>query len=80
VQIVASSLAGRWGSRIALAAWGLLDAGAIDLLASDSHNARSTKNLQRAVELVRNRYGADALEELVERRPAQMLKSPPQHV
>jgi protein-tyrosine phosphatase len=80
VQIVASSLAGRWGSRIALAAWGLLDAGVIDLLASDSHHARSTANLQRAVELVRDRYGADALEDLVERRPAQMLKRPPKPV
>ena len=80
VQIVASSLAGRWGSTIAMAAWGLLDAGAIDLLASDSHSPRSTASLQRAVELVRDRYGADALEDLVERRPAQMLKSPPQQV
>jgi protein-tyrosine phosphatase len=79
VQIVASSLAGRWGSRIALSAWDLLDAGVIDLLASDSHKARSPGNLQRAVELVRDRYGADALEELVERRPAQMLR-PPQRV
>jgi protein-tyrosine phosphatase len=78
VQTVASSLAGRWGSRIALAAWGLLDAGVIDLLASDSHGPRSVANLQRAVDLVRDRYGADALEELVERRPAQMLRRSPQ--
>lgn len=80
VQTVASSLAGRWGSRIALAAWDLLDAGVIDLVASDSHNARSPANLQRAVELVRDRYGADTLEELVERRPAQMLRRPPERV
>jgi protein-tyrosine phosphatase len=80
LQIVASSLAGRWGSRIAMAAWDLLDAGVIDLLASDSHGPRSTANLQRAAELVRKRYGADALEELVERRPAEMLKRPPERV
>jgi protein-tyrosine phosphatase len=78
LQTVASSLAGRWGSRIALAAWGLLDAGVIDLLASDSHSPRATANLQRAVDLVRDRYGADALEELVERRPAEMLRRPAQ--
>jgi protein-tyrosine phosphatase len=78
VQTVASSLAGRWGNRIALAAWALLDAGVIDLLASDSHGPRSAVNLQRAVNLVRDRYGADALEELVEHRPAQMLRRSPQ--
>jgi protein-tyrosine phosphatase len=78
VQTVASSLAGRWGSRIALTAWSLLDSGVVDVLASDSHSPRSAATLQRATNLVRDRYGAAMLEELVERRPAQMLSRSPQ--
>jgi len=72
-QVVAPSLTGRWGEDVALAAWRLLDGGVVDLLGSDSHRARSAAHLERAAVLIEQRHGHDLLEELSERRPAQVV-------
>ena len=74
VQIVAPSLTGRWGDEIALAAWRLLDAGVVDLLGSDSHRpSPSLTHLERAAALVDERHGPEALRNLVELRPAEVV-------
>jgi protein-tyrosine phosphatase len=74
VQVVASSLAGRWGRGVVSAAWELLDAGRVDLLASDAHGARgSVLRLKDVMHQVAERYGGDAVSSLTERKPAQLL-------
>lgn len=74
VQVVAPSLTGRWGSSVGAGAWRLLDAGVVDLLASDSHRRGSgATQLARAGEAVAARYGDDVLAELTERAPARVL-------
>jgi protein-tyrosine phosphatase len=74
VQVVASSLTGRFGSETEEAAWRLLEAGSVDLLASDAHRPRREgPHLEHAVVLVAERLGMDALDRLTERAPAQIL-------
>ena len=74
VQVVASSLTGRFGSETEEAAWRLLEAGSVDLLASDAHRPRPEgTHFERAVALVAERLGVAALDELTERAPAQIL-------
>jgi len=77
VQVVSSSLAGRFGSEVEAAAWRLLESGGADLLASDAHRCRSDgSHFEHAVSLVSERLGAEALRELTERGPARVLGSP----
>lgn len=74
VQIVARSLMGRSGRSTAAAAWGMLDAGRVDLLASDAHAARQAgESLAKVLARVARRFGESALTELVEENPALML-------
>jgi protein-tyrosine phosphatase len=74
VQIVAPSLIRRWGRGVAGAAWGLLGAGWVDLLASDAHGVRRRGvHLAEAVELVESRFGADVAGDLVQHNPARVL-------
>jgi tyrosine-protein phosphatase YwqE len=77
--VVASSLVGYWGGATAEASWRLLEAGAVDLLASDAHGWRSDgSHLERAAALVGERFGAEALENLTERGPARVVGLTPQ--
>ena len=74
VQVVASSLTGRFGSEIEAAAWRLLENGGVDLLASDAHRHRAEgSHLEHALALVSERLGAEALRELTERGPARVV-------
>ena len=74
IQVVAPSLAGRWGEDVARAAWRLLDSGRVDILASDSHRPRHGHDyLNAALGLVAKRLGADALQELTVLRPAHIV-------
>jgi protein-tyrosine phosphatase len=73
VQVVASSLVGRWGGAVASTAWGLLEAGRADLIASDAHRARRESSLSEARALVRSRLGEEALHELTVRAPGALV-------
>lgn len=72
VQVVARSL-GRPTRAVAVAAWDLLDAGRVDLIASDAHRAADGATLVTALEEVRRRYGGDALATLTDSAPARVL-------
>jgi protein-tyrosine phosphatase len=77
-QVVASSLTGRFGHEVEAAAWRLLEQGGVDLLGSDAHRALPEgSHLERAVPLVSERFGDDALRELTERGPARVLDEAP---
>jgi protein-tyrosine phosphatase len=69
VQVVASSLLGRWGPEIAGTAWRLVETGAADLVASDAHHRGHRRALLEAAELVSRRVGEQARRELTEIRP-----------
>jgi len=72
VQVVARSL--RRSTRAdAGAAWDLLDAGRVDLIASDAHRAADGAALETALEEVRRRYGGAALTALTDSVPARLL-------
>jgi protein-tyrosine phosphatase len=74
IQVVAPSLVGRWGKEVERSAWGLLDSGRVDILASDSHRPRhGHDHLKTALALVAKRLGAEALQELTVLRPARIL-------
>jgi protein-tyrosine phosphatase len=76
VQVVASSLTGRFGDEVETAAWRLLTAGGVDLLASDAHRFRSKgSHFEQAVSLVSQRLGVEALRELTEHGPARVVGS-----
>ena len=72
-QVVAPSLAGRWGDEVQSAAWALLDAGSADLVASDAHRPSRRRTLGSVLERIRVTYGRDALVELTERAPSRVL-------
>jgi protein-tyrosine phosphatase len=79
VQVVAPSLTGRWGGETATAAWTLLEAGCVDLLASDAHRPRQEgPHIARAAALVEERFGREALHGLTERAPGALLGRSPQ--
>jgi protein-tyrosine phosphatase len=75
LQVLASSLAGRRGPAVAQAAWSLLDAGRADLLASDAHGAGGTvRRLRQILDVATQRYGSAAIDELVRRKPAEVIR------
>jgi protein-tyrosine phosphatase len=77
VQVVASSLVGRWGSETAAAAWQMLDSGQVDILASDSHHARpGGLHIAAALELVTARLGPEAVHVLTEQGPSELISRP----
>jgi len=69
VQVVASSLGGRWGDEVAASAWHLVESGRADLLGSDAHHRRHRGALLNAAELVSRHVGDRARWELTENRP-----------
>ncbi len=74
VQVVASSLAGRWGDAVSEGAWRLLNDGRVDVLATDAHSAAgSVQRLRGVLEGATLRYGADAVDALTVRTPAKVL-------
>ncbi len=74
VQIVAPSLAGRWGTDVANAAWRLVNTGRADLLASDAHGAgRRRPHLRTAAEQVAERLGTNVAAELTVHQPKHVL-------
>ena len=75
IQVVASSVTGRFGSETEQAAWRLLGAGRVDLLASDAHRARpGGSHLGRAVALIGARFGSTELDRLTKQNPAQIVE------
>jgi protein-tyrosine phosphatase len=77
VQVVASSLAGRWSGDTEDAAWRLLEAGRVDLLATDAHRARQAGDrLRRVLESVAARFGENRLVDLTQTNPGRLLPDP----
>ena len=75
VQIVAPSLAGRWGSGVWATAWTLVESGRADLLASDAHRVTaSSPQLAAVAALVEQRCGRARREELTETGPRRLLR------
>jgi protein-tyrosine phosphatase len=70
VQVVATSLLGRWGAEVGTAAWRLVDTGRADLLAGDAHHRGHAGGLAHAAALVEDRLGESVRRELTVRRPA----------
>jgi protein-tyrosine phosphatase len=73
VQVVAPSLAGRWGEPVWKLAWELITSGHADLLASDSHRPGNTDRFGAIVRLVASRCGAGVSEELTVGNPNRLL-------
>jgi protein-tyrosine phosphatase len=75
VQVVAPSLAGKWGGDVWTTSWTLVESGRADLLGSDAHRA-STSNPQLAsvAALVEERCGRARREELTETAPRRLLE------
>jgi protein-tyrosine phosphatase len=69
VQVVATSLVGRWGSGIEAGAWRLIATERVDLIGSDAHHGGHRGALLDAAELVADRFGERARRELTEARP-----------
>ena len=75
VQVVAPSLTGRWGEKVERAAWSLLSAGDVDLVASDAHGVRRRRCwMADAAEIVRRRLGTAAWRQVTEEGPAKLLE------
>jgi protein-tyrosine phosphatase len=74
VQVLAPGLVGFWGRDVAANAWDLLEADRVDLVASDAHGPRRPPRLlAQAAELIARRVGRRAVEDLTERRPAELI-------
>lgn len=74
VQVLAPGIVGFWGPDVAENAWDLLEADRVDLVASDAHGPRRPpRHLARAAEQIAQRLGPATLEELTERRPAELI-------
>ena len=77
VQVVTSSLAGRWSGETEKAAWSMLDAGRVDLLATDAHRAQHAGDrLRRVLESVAARFGESRLIDLTQTNPGRLLADP----
>jgi protein-tyrosine phosphatase len=78
LQVTAGSLTGVFRKESRTCALALLDAGGIDLLASDCHRAdRRPPGLSEAARVVRRRAGAATAERLVEGTPCAILAGEP---
>jgi protein-tyrosine phosphatase len=74
VQIVATSVAGSWGRAVERAALGLLEAGRVDLLGSDSHRpGRAGRRLRDVLQLLTRRWGDDVVRQLTVDGPRAVL-------
>ena len=74
VQVVAPSLSGRWGDDVWTAAWGLVETGVADLLASDAHRvSANSPQLAAVAELIERRCGVERRLELTELTPRRLL-------
>ncbi len=74
VQVVATSVAGSWGRSVERAALGLLEAGRVDLLGSDSHRpGRTSRRLRDVLQLLGRRWGQDAVRRLTVDAPRALL-------
>lgn len=74
IQIVAPSLAGRWGSGVWRTGWALVSTGRADLLASDAHRVTaSSPQLAAVAALVEERCGRSVREELTQGAPRRLL-------
>jgi protein-tyrosine phosphatase len=73
VQVVAPSLTERWGVGVAATAWALVDAGRVDLVASDAHRPRPRPSLAEAKRLLIRRFGEDTWRLLTHTAPEAML-------
>lgn len=73
VQVVAPSLAGRWGAATRLAAWEMIDEGIADVVASDAHHAAGNPLLAAIGRLVAERYGEQQRHGLLEDMPRRLL-------
>jgi len=76
VQVVAPSLAGRWGDDVWQTAWNLVESGRADLLASDAHHVSgSSPQLAAVSALVATRCGVERRKELTETGPQRLLEA-----
>jgi len=76
VQVVGPSLLTQRHRSVAATAWGLIDSGRADLLASDAHRPYGARpQLGPIGDLVSRRYGASVLETLTVTNPARLLGS-----
>jgi protein-tyrosine phosphatase len=74
VQVVATSVAGSWGRGVERAALGLLDAGRVDLLGSDSHRpGRAGRRVLDVLQLLARRWGDDVVHQLTVEGPRDVL-------
>jgi protein-tyrosine phosphatase len=77
VQVVAPSLSGRWGDDVWTAAWGLVETGVADLVASDAHRvSANSPQLAAVAELIESRCGVERRRELTELAPRRLLHGP----
>lgn len=75
VQVVAPSVTGGFGRVVGGVAWRLLEAGAVDLLASDAHGLEKRRShLREAADLVARRLGEKVSRALTDRNPALVLE------
>lgn len=73
LQLTAASLLGEFGSRAERAALELLDAGWVEVVASDAHNLKGRRpRLGAAREWLTQRYGLELAEALTEHNPARL--------
>jgi protein-tyrosine phosphatase len=73
LQIVADSLVRGAPIRVGRAAWALLDAGLVSLVASDAHGVTRPPRLRLAGEAVVRRYGPESWHRLTTRNPATLF-------
>jgi len=75
VQVVASSLSGATDSRVAAAAWSLIETGRVDLVATDAHRPYAMQiQLSSVASVIERRYGKDAAHALTTTNPARVLE------
>jgi len=74
VQLTSGSVLGRFGRREAALSTMLLDAGLVDLVASDAHGAHRPPCMSEAYELLARRFGVDVGSALVVDGPRQLVE------
>lgn len=75
LQVTAASLLGEFGNRAERAAQELLDAGWVEVVASDAHNLTGRRpRLGAARDWLTQRYGLDLAEALTEHNPARLAR------